>query len=154
MSQFDKLKEDFSRGQLNITNESNYKVTQLAFQMLSIKAQLCETFPEHQPDKKLKLISKRQNQLFYVGFRNVLRELVDISSVAIKYPKGNKPPNTKDIEIINRVNSYLNKPYGSYNLRDLTDVAQEYYEMLHRHGIILISLFRVDKNSIEEIIRG
>ena len=105
----------------------NEIVQTLAFRMIEYADQIDELLPDI--DKRTPpRVNKILNTLFKM-FSKDLRTLVSITQTDIK-----------DKKVLSELKQLLDKRYGTYNLKLITNYAHDYFNELRRLKIILISI--------------
>jgi len=110
----------------------NRQISELGVEVMRLTAELDETFPNYR--KTDRELLKQQNSKF-LSFRDVLRKLVLVSSPHLTKKRKvlNAESKIKDILLL------ADRPYGAYDVRQLTKLAREYYDMLVEYDIIPVA---------------
>ena len=115
----------------------NVMLQESAFAMLGdaimIEELICDYAPGRIPPKVHKVLNGLWKQ-----FRYSFRKTLSISEQDIPY---------EDQETLEKIKSLLDKPYGSYDFRQLTRAAHDYFGILRRMRLILISFEHEEMSS-------
>jgi len=121
-----------------ISLKNNGRLSDYAMAMLESKTQLEETFSEYNTtNSKQVRLSKEQNRVFN-EFRQNLRYTVNMSSALVLKHSSKKEGDYK--KVIDRIRDYINRPYGTYDLKYLTTPAQQYYDILCTTGLVPMTI--------------
>ena len=154
---YDKLKSQSETGDgttdyfVNIALRNNGIISQFAFEMMDLACELEDTLPGLTMKNLKGNTSLIQNQnLLFLHFRRKLRVVFYATAYQIKVNK----PTKEDVEIIRLIESYINVPYGQYQISKLTAPAIDYFQMLVHKGIVPIVLGFSEKSGISKFNQG
>ena len=121
---------------VHIALQNNGTLSNEAWIMKDLACELEETLPELclKNYKQRPEMLKRQNEL-YSEFRKWLRKVYHSSIGPITFNK----PSKDDTNVILALESYMDKPYGSFPIKDITKPALLYFHMLEVKGLVPVS---------------
>lgn len=115
--------------------EQNRIISEHTFNMVDHLCELEETLPELQINRAYdRQLNKRQNSIWPM-FRKELRYVFSLTKYAVTQSGLSKDEKTT----IDKIKEYLSKPYGSYKIKYILDLANKYYDILNDRSIVKIS---------------
>ena len=138
--------------QLNIAAQTGEEFAELVKLVISYKCAIEDTYPEYILTGKKIQLNKGQNELFFRYFRPKFRLIVDLVYPHLKYSAGKT--SKEELDILDKARKLIYKPYGTYPLKDITDSAQEVYDLICRKGFFEITPRIVGEDPVSKILKG
>lgn len=115
----------------NLGLRGNAVIQEIAFRMIDEADTLEETFNEYRMGRPK--TDKNQNATFY-QLRKDMRDLISLTEAHLQRNK----LIDADKQTIEACHTVMHKPYGQYDLREITKLAHDFYNILIRKGIIAV----------------
>ena len=136
---------------VHIALQNNGQLSNEAWIMKNLACELEETLCELDGKnyKQHPQLLKRQNYVFG-EFRRWLRKVYHSSIGPINVNK----PNSQDYKVIKQLESYMDKPYGSFPIRNITRPALDYFHMLEVKGLVPVSFGFSQMSGINKLMKS
>lgn len=138
---------DTTKHHINIGLFGNKQVWVLSDLVNEYSCDIDELLPEYR--KTNYEVNQRINTLF-TRFRPVFRKLVHRTKGAIL----SRSPSDREKQVVKDSLAYIKKPYGSYDIKVITQLAHEYVDMLTAKGITPIEAGVSKKSGISKFLES